>query len=51
MILGNIKYKSEAILILVTLLWGATFVIVKEALHDISSMAFIAIRFLIARRA
>ncbi len=44
----NSKYKSEAILILVTLLWGATFVIVKEALYDISSMAFIAIRFMIA---
>lgn len=42
------KYKSEAILILVTLLWGATFVVVKEALNDISSMAFIAIRFIIA---
>jgi drug/metabolite transporter (DMT)-like permease len=44
----NLKYKSEAILILVTFLWGATFVIVKEALNDVSSMAFIAIRFLIA---
>jgi len=42
------KYKSEVFLILVTLLWGATFVIVKEALTDISSMAFIAIRFLLA---
>jgi drug/metabolite transporter (DMT)-like permease len=29
-------------------LWGATFVIVKEALTDISSMAFIALRFIIA---
>lgn len=48
MILQNTKYKSELILILVTLLWGATFVIVKEALNDISSMAFIAIRFFIA---
>ncbi len=48
MISSNSKYKSEAILILVTLLWGATFVIVKEALNDVSSMAFIAIRFLIA---
>jgi drug/metabolite transporter (DMT)-like permease len=46
--LQNSKYKSEAILILVTLLWGATFVIVKEALNDVSSMAFIAVRFLIA---
>lgn len=42
------KYKSELILIIVTLLWGATFVIVKEALNDISSMAFIALRFMIA---
>ena len=42
------KYKSEAVLIFVTLLWGATFVIVKEALNDIASMAFIAMRFFIA---
>lgn len=42
------KYKSELLLIFVTLLWGATFVIVKEALNDISSMAFIAIRFIIS---
>ncbi|MCB9247911.1 MAG: DMT family transporter [Ignavibacteriales bacterium] len=48
MLTSNSKYKSEAILILVTLLWGGTFVIVKEALNDVSSMAFIAIRFLIA---
>ena len=45
---SNSKYSSELILIFVTLLWGATFVFVKEALTDISSMAFIAIRFLIA---
>jgi drug/metabolite transporter (DMT)-like permease len=30
------------------MLWGATFVIVKEALADISSMGFIAARFIIA---
>jgi len=48
MIISKSKYKSEAILIFVTLLWGATFVVVKEALNDISSMAFIAIRFIIA---
>ena len=44
----NSKYKAEVILIFITLLWGATFVIVKEALNDISSMAFVAVRFLIA---
>lgn len=42
------KYKSEAMLIIVTLLWGATFVIIKEALYDVSTMTFIAVRFLIA---
>lgn len=35
-------------LLLVTLLWGATFVIVKESLNDISSMLFIGFRFSIA---
>lgn len=45
---NSLKYKSEAILLFVTVLWGGTFVMVKEALNDISSMAFIAIRFFIA---
>lgn len=42
------KIKSEGALLLMTLLWGATFVIVKESLHDISSMLFVASRFGIA---
>jgi drug/metabolite transporter (DMT)-like permease len=42
------KYFSEGVLLLMTLLWGATFVIVKESLHDISSMLFVATRFAIA---
>lgn len=46
--LQSSKYKSEAFLILVTIIWGATFVIVKEALNDVSSMAFLAMRFVIA---
>lgn len=45
--LNNSKYKSEIILIFVTVLWGATFVIVKEALNEISPMLFIAVRFII----
>lgn len=47
MSLNNSKYKSEIILIFVTILWGATFVIVKEALYEISPMLFIAVRFII----
>ena len=48
MITSKTKYKSEAILLFVTVLWGGTFVIVKEALNDISSMAFLIVRFSIA---
>ena len=48
MITTKTKYKSEAILIFVTVLWGGTFAIVKEALNDISSMAFLIVRFSIA---
>jgi drug/metabolite transporter (DMT)-like permease len=39
------KYTGEAALILMTVIWGGTFVIVKESLNDISSMLFIAFRF------
>ena len=42
------KYLGESALLIVTLFWGATFVIVKESLGDISSMLFIAFRFTIA---
>jgi drug/metabolite transporter (DMT)-like permease len=42
------KYKGEINLLIVTLLWSATFVIIKGALADISSMLFIGLRFLIA---
>lgn len=48
MITSKTKYRSEAILLLVTILWGGTFVIVKEALNDVSSMAFLCARFSIA---
>jgi len=42
------KYKGEVNLLLVTLFWSATFVIVKGALVDISAMLFLGLRFLIA---
>lgn len=42
------KYKGELILLLITLFWSATFVIVKESLVDVSSMLFVGFRFLIA---
>ena len=47
---GNnlLKYTGEAMLLLMTLIWGGTFVIVKESLNDISSMLFLFLRFVIA---
>ena len=42
------RTKAEALLVLVTFIWGSTFVIVKEALNDASPLVFIAIRFIAA---
>ncbi|MFO7445501.1 MAG: DMT family transporter, partial [Ignavibacteriaceae bacterium] len=42
------KYLGEGALIIVTMIWGATFVIIKTALADISPMMFISLRFSIA---
>ena len=41
----SLKIFSEGILLLITLLWGATFVIVKESLREISSTLFLTMRF------
>ena len=40
--------KAEALLVLVTLIWGSTFVVVKGALRDASPLPFITIRFTLA---
>ncbi|MCX6170437.1 MAG: DMT family transporter [Ignavibacteriales bacterium] len=42
------KYVGEGALLLMTLLWGGTFVIIKESLNDISSMLFVSFRYGIA---
>jgi len=42
------KYLPETLLMVNTLIWGVTFVIVKSALTDISPLLFISIRFLFA---
>ncbi len=41
-------FFGEAALLLMTLIWGGTFVIVKESLNDISAFLFVAFRFGIA---
>ena len=39
---------ADLALVFVSFLWGATFVVVKAALHDASSLVFIALRFSLA---
>ena len=39
------KYSGESILLFVTLIWGATFVIIKVALQSVSPILFVTIRF------
>ncbi len=42
------KYTGEIALLINTLIWGATFVIIKSALSDASPMMFVGIRFTFA---
>lgn len=42
------KLKADLLLILCTLIWGATFVLVKDALANASVFVFLALRFLLA---
>lgn len=42
------KFKGEIALITATIIWGATFTIIKNALHDASPLVFISLRFTFA---
>ncbi|HME00981.1 MAG TPA: DMT family transporter [Terriglobia bacterium] len=42
------RTTAELLLVLITLIWGATFVVVKGALSDASPLPFIALRFTLA---
>jgi len=44
----NHARRAEAALILNTIIWGATFVVVKQALRDVSPVLFLALRFTLA---
>jgi drug/metabolite transporter (DMT)-like permease len=41
----NRRAKAEALLVVITAIWGCTFVVVKTALSDASPLPFLAIRF------
>ena len=45
------RARAEAALLFNTLLWGSTFVLVKQALNDISTLLFLAMRFSLATAA
>ncbi|HZU22128.1 MAG TPA: DMT family transporter, partial [Terriglobales bacterium] len=40
--------KAHILLVLVTLIWGATFLLIKQALQDVSALLFNAVRMLLA---
>ena len=44
----NQQRRAEAALIVNTVIWGATFVLVKQALRDVSPVLFLALRFTLA---
>ncbi|MGE5498281.1 MAG: EamA family transporter, partial [Syntrophothermus sp.] len=45
---NSLKFFSEGALLFSTLIWGGTFVIIKDSLNDVSTMLFVGIRFLAA---
>ena len=44
----SLRLRAELVLILIALIWGAMFVVVKAALADASTLAFLAVRFSLA---
>ncbi len=45
---ASLARRAEAALIVNTVIWGSTFVVVKQALHDVSPVLFLALRFTLA---
>jgi drug/metabolite transporter (DMT)-like permease len=45
------RRRADAALAANTILWGATFILVKAALHDVSAVLFLALRFILATAA
>lgn len=42
------RWQADLALAIVALIWGTTFVVVKQALHEISAVYFLAVRFSLA---
>jgi len=46
-----LRWRADLALVFVCMIWGATFVLVKEALADVSTLLFLAVRFALAAAA
>jgi drug/metabolite transporter (DMT)-like permease len=44
----NIRLRADLALVFIAFIWGATFVVIKEALADVSSLLFLTLRFTLA---
>jgi len=44
----RLRWRADVALVFVCMVWGTTFVIVKEALADVSTLLFLAVRFALA---
>ncbi len=45
------RFRAEAALVAITVIWGSTFLLVKRALADVSPLLFLALRFSLAAAA
>ena len=45
---GNREFLSDASLLFIAIIWGSTFIIVKQAIADIPAFAFLTLRFALA---
>ena len=45
---STLRLRADLALMAVALIWGSTFVIVKEALEQVSTLLFLALRFALA---
>lgn len=43
--MNSLRLRADLTLLLISFIWGATFVVVKDALHDVSTLLFLALRF------
>lgn len=48
---ASLRLRADCALVLVALVWGSTFIIVKEALEQVSTLLFLGLRFAIAAAA